>query len=285
MKKQILVVLGVALPCVLAAYTVWRVVAGERGGNTASLRRGMARRLAPADLEVGGRVCLPGGALALASAPRSVVIITRAECPACSIDKAFEEDLYLRCTGLGIPVIYLLPKNAREDARAQEFRSLGRKVVRADPSPVGFSRVPTLAALDQAGIILAMWIGTVPNEIAPRVLREIISGAGGTPYSRIGSTDLEATTRREANYQILTLTEPWKPLFPGAHSTFIPEPELGVRAGYELKKEVPTFVDCGGAGVSPLACQEAVMMISRMSFARVSAVDLPVRRASDYCMQ
>jgi hypothetical protein len=243
--------------------------------------RGVANPMGP-DLEVGGRLCLPGQVGVRTSGPRTVFLVVNSTCSFCKANRQFEEKLYARCAALRIPLIYLLPDRQDQDAAAKQLKLLGRMVVRANLSVVGVRRVPSTLAVDQNGTVLAMRTGLVVPRGAEQVVEHITAGTGKLEYARVRGADVETECRRSGAYQILAFRAPSKPLFPGAHYTVIPPSELGVRAKYELRTQGAVFVDCSAAGVTPFMCQEALLTLSQMGFGRLFAVDL-ARRQSPGC--
>jgi thioredoxin-related protein len=235
------------------------------------------------DLEVGDRVCRPDGGEWATKSRRAIIIVTSATCPSCQQNRVFEEHLYRECRRARIPIFYILAESPEQRARASELRSEGRNVLQTNLAALGFTRTPTIAAVDRRGVILAMWVGNVPARQQEEILGNLASGVGGQLCERIRRADLKSRATSAAPRQILALAEPSsRSLFPGIRYQVIPLDEIGVRAQYELNPEIVTFVDCSTAR-SPWDCQEALLTLKVLGFRRLIAVDLPRRPFAGGC--
>lgn len=244
---------------------------------------GQRRRLAP-DLEIGDRVCRPDHGRWPNDCPRIVVIVGSASCPVCTANKPVEERLYERCRALGIPVFYVLPDRPDQGRRSHELSSLGRQVLRGSLRSLGVARVPSVLAIDAQGTIQALWTGSLPSgQRGNAVVREITAGKGKRLYDRVPRKSIETLPDDSAPYQILSFRQPDVPPSIRAHYKVIPPSEVAVRARYELKMDIPTFVDCDTAP-SPFFCQDILITLAKEGFSRLAAVDLPRRDASDGCL-
>ena len=218
-------------------------------------------------------------------AARTIVIVSMKGCPACELDQQFKERLFQRCQNMGIPVVYVLSTKTTQDARDLELRTMNRKVVRVDLVAFGITWTPSIAAIDQRGVIQVMFSGTVSPRDADSALVRLTSNTSDVAfYRRLSSDAIETALRQESKLQTVELSNQKLPLFSGAHSIVIPFMELPVRANYELKKDYLTLVRCSSADPT-FVCQEALLMLNRMNFRRLVAVDLPVRSTSDTCVQ
>jgi hypothetical protein len=178
----------------------------------------------------------------------------------------------------------MLKQSPEQQARVAELKSLRQEVLQTDLTALGFSRTPTIAAVDGRGVILAMWVGTVPPERQGEVLNMLTSGAGGQPCERITRAEFESRASGVASPQVLALGEcaarPSQAR--GIRYRMMPTNEIAVRAANELRPDLPTFVDCGTAG-SPWDCQEALLTLKALGFRNLMAVDLPRRPAPSGC--
>jgi len=236
------------------------------------------------DLEPGDRICRPDGTGWSAAPNRTVLIVRSATCAACSADGAAEERLYERCRAARIPVAYVLPKREDQEAQAKELASAGRDVIRMDLPDLGITRTPSIVSIDSAGIIKALWIGTIPETGANALTDELLFGASAPFYQRVDRTTAAQVAAQDPEYQVLAFREPDSPSLPRAKYRIIPSSEFIVRAKYELKPNHLVFIDCDAIR-SPIACQNAALQLSKSGFTRLAVIDLPRRGASASCQR
>jgi len=170
----------------------------------------------------------------------------------------------------------MFKQSPEQQTRVAELKSMGQEVLQTDLSALGFSRTPTIAAVDGRGVILAMSMGTVSPERQNEVLSDLTSGAGVEPYERINRPEFERRASRLAAPQVLALRESAALPSRGIKYRMMPSSEISARAAYELHPDVATLVDCGTA-LSPWDCQEALLTLKALRFRNLIAVDLPSR--------
>jgi hypothetical protein len=178
-----------------------------------------------------------------------------------------------------LPVFYLVSSSRAEDLFAGQIVRDGRRVLRADLSAIGVSRTPTVMAVNRAGRIIAIRIGSVfpgsPEDA--RCSAELLSGTSHPLYMRITNAELPRYVAGKTRYQIIELHQAPTPLPPGLQYRQIPPGELSVRAAHEIPRDNTVFVDCNTVK-SPLVCQNALLILSSIwAPDNLVAVNLPKR--------
>ncbi len=236
-----------------------------------------------ADLDVGGRLCLPGF-LPSGVPKRSVVVVTNQQCPFCRQGRAFQEIVVQRCLRKEIPVLYLVPAREDNDQLAHELTELRRTVIRVDLAKAGVMRVPTILTIDSAGRILSQWTGASPSaEGLERVVEELLSGGGRPRYVTLTAHELREVALREPRAQRIALAPPSQAQVQMTAQKVIPLAELEVRADYELDRGRPLIVDCIQGSVPPFWCQQAALTLSNRGFSNLYAAGLVGEGSSGYC--
>jgi hypothetical protein len=236
------------------------------------------------DVEVGGRLCLPEGT-PWPDSPRTIVIISSATCPVCRTDAPAEDLLYARSVENGVGVLYVVPARSDQAQKVRELEAMGRSVIKVDLADFGVTRVPTVLAVDKAGMILSMWSGNLPSgSAASPLINDLLAGATERLYSRTDRERLRHAALEANRYQLLAFREGLPEPFKGARQTVIPFNEISVRAQYELRPDVPTYVDCSG-GIPAARCQDTLISLAKLHFQQVTAIDLQQRLSSSTCVK
>lgn len=135
---------------------------GCRTAVTASADK--SSRVRQLDAEVGDEVCQADGLPWRQSASRTVLIVGSATCSACALDEPAEERVVRQCATRHVPVVYVLPIQHTEDERERQLRSMHRDVARINLGRLGISRTPSMAAINDQGQVISIWVGTVPKK-------------------------------------------------------------------------------------------------------------------------
>jgi thiol-disulfide isomerase/thioredoxin len=259
MKQKVYVVFSSILAVI---FTVWRISAQRQGIGEPQT-----------DVGVGDTLCRADHRSWASPGSSALVIVGASYCPACQAAQPFEEQLNQYGENHDIPVFYVFSQDARNDALAIQLRQAKRTVIRANLRVLGVRRTPSFLRVDDQGIVQSMWTNSIPPGTESEVLAGLATGHLET-YDKVSAAELAAYLT-DSNYRILALSEIGHDLAPRA--SVIPFSELGVRAKYELNPEQRIVLDCGTA-LSPLACQQAAIVLSQMRFKQVIAVGLPPRR-------
>ncbi len=221
----------------------------------------------------GDSVCRPDGDPWNRSGGGAFVIASLATCGACQQQIPFDEEVYRYATAHGIPVYYFLGAQARNDGRARELRDAGRTVLRGSLAVAGLERVPTIARINNSGVIESSWSGTIPQGRHDEILDSVLHGGSLQSYERIAEAEL-ARYVSDHRISVIALSEIGKD--PAVPSIIMSPQDLYVRARHEIEPGAPVLVDCGSA-LQPRMCQDAVIGLTAMAPRRVVVSGIPRR--------
>ena len=228
-------------------------------------------------IEVGEILTRPDGSAWPRSPSRSIVIATSATCPACSVDRAFEGDLFRRAKTLELPVFFLLSSESNEDILARRLALEEKNVLRADLALIGVSRTPTILAVDSTGRVVAIRTGTISPAEEEQYLDELLVGTSKPLYLRIKNAEVMQHLTLGLKYQIIELRNNKTSLPAGLAYRQISVSELSIRAPHEITSDTMVFVDCNTAK-SAMACQNALLSLSNIwAPDHLFAINLPTR--------
>jgi len=225
------------------------------------------------DVEVGDTLCSPKAASWSSGAERAVVLFTSGTCAVCEAGRPFEDILVSAARERGIPVWFVVSTDRRQDGLAQDLVRRHLAVLRAAPSSLGISRVPTVFVVDNRDRVLSRWVGSVPTKRRDRLRDEMIAGTLPLDYERISAQDFSRSPDA-ASQQVLALGGSVN-AHRGYHVMTLRD--LYVRAQYEFDPARPVFVDCASAP-SAYSCQSAAFELAVSGF-KVVAVGLPRRHS------
>ncbi len=226
------------------------------------------------DAMEGDRLCRPDGGAWASPGSTAFVFAVSATCSACTATKTFDEEVYEYAMARRLPVYFALSERQENRSRVQELTSAGRKVVRVKSlQDLGLARIPTIARVDDHGVIQSRWTGTVPENEHDAVLASVTSGQGMQTYRRIEQSEMKrfALARHAQVLAFSGLTSD-----PELVTKIIPAAEVYIRAKHELDPNIVTVIDCAST-LSAHTCQEAGLNLAIAHFREVVVSGLPAR--------
>lgn len=226
--------------------------------------------------DVGDTLCVPG--VDFSAAERTAIIAISDSCHFCLDSRDFLRLLAEAANRASMP-IYCLADIAPTQSK------LLRSNVRLLPvagSHVGLYRLPSVAMVNQHGVITSLRTGLVRAAEANSAIQGLLKGTGNRTAGFTTVTVAEVKHQKADSVQIIdpreTIPVTYRPDLPIIN---MPASEIGIRALYELTPAKTIVVDC--RYTSGLRCQDAISTFLAKGFQDVRGLNLPKLRASPSC--
>jgi hypothetical protein len=118
-----------------------------------------------------------------------------------------------------------------------------------------------MLAIDSNGVILAIYVGSIPAPLAEIVSSDLLFGHTLPLYTRITSADVRQIASSTPKYEFVQLSPRSTFRFPGLHYRVIAMTDMAIRVTHEIDPSAAVFVDCKSVRTAN-ACQGALLALA-----------------------
>lgn len=199
---------------------------------------------------------------------RGLVVITTGGCTYCLQSRDFHKKLAKQVTDKGLWLRVLVDNQAASDSLLRELEVPKGSIGEWSTLTHSFVGTPTLALIDERGIVVAIWIGKVPEQTERKIEAWISSAewplADGSERLEGVKTFSSAEFRRlrdQGAARLIDVRERGSRTSRIDQALVIPLSEIGVRSVVEMAPDVIPVVDC--TVITEGVCRRAVTLLQQ----------------------
>lgn len=219
-------------------------------------------------LEVGGRLADLSG-----HGKRGLILVTSPTCRWCLQSVGFHRRLIEEATRRGLWVRVLVQDSESAKDLLNDLGATAETIQHWSAFEKRFSGTPTVAFVDESGIIRGTWVGKLPNKVEEGVFLWFASEKWPLDQKLFGyvddlgvpqfSEEELGKQRMREQVQVIDIRERQQATLRGT-SIVMPTDEIQVRASFELSPSSLQVVDC--RAVPETKCRSAIVLLKKGGF-------------------
>jgi hypothetical protein len=209
--------------------------------------------------------------------PLSLILVTSPTCPYCLASKDFHRTVESESNSNDVPFYVAVPSKKNASGYLHELGFDSNRVKEWGDLNLAVSGTPTLIAVNENAIVKRVWVGQIPPDREPNLLRLIRtryisdSDSISSDLLRVPNYSSKDLSRLKAHDKV-SIVNTHERNFPRIRrdAIVIPVQELFFRAPNELDHKKLQLVDC--SSLIAAQCQRSVEMLKTNGF-RVATID------------